>query len=122
MLILKICLISDAGDVLLFCSCLNLLNTYVKQPDRRIGYTFKKELNYLTDLLLNVDVKDVLLDLQKDGKNSLLVVDVVGIQFSFHNVSVNTDMIQVNKSKGIKLEWDGVRKQVCAKFIFERVR
>lgn len=36
--------ISDAGDVLLFCSCLNVLNTYVKQPNRKIGYAFLKRI------------------------------------------------------------------------------
>lgn len=114
--------ISDAGDVLLFCSCLNVLNTYVKQPNRKIGYAFKKELDHLVGLLLNVDIKDVLVDLQKEGKNSLLVVAVAGIQFSFHNVPVNKDMVRFNKSKGVTLKWDGVRKQMCARSIFESVK
>ncbi len=33
-------------DVLLFCAAMNLLNTYVKQPGRKIGYFFKSYLNY----------------------------------------------------------------------------
>lgn len=76
----------------------------------------------MVGLLLNVDIKDVLVDLQKEGKNSLLVVAVAGIQFSFHNVPVNKDMVRFNRSKGVTLEWDGVRKQMCASSIFESVK
>ena len=100
----------------------NVLNTYVKQPNRKIGYALKKELDYLVGVLLNVDIEDVLVDLQKEGKNSLLVVEVAGIQFSFHNVPVNKDMIQFSRSKAEKLEWDGVRKQMCANSIFESAK
>ena len=51
-----------------------------------------------------------------------MVVEVAGIQFSFHNVPVNKDMIQFSRSKAAKLEWDGVRKQMCANSIFESVK
>lgn len=46
-------------DVLLFCAAMNLLNTYVKQPGRKIGYFFKPYLNYLFQALLENSVQGV---------------------------------------------------------------
>ena len=113
--------ISDAGDVLLFCASMNLLNTYVKQKNSKISYKFKKDIHYMTNVLLNLNISDVFIDYQEN--EALLVVQIFEIQFSFHFVRKKKEIIQLCKSHHYKeLLWDGIRKQKCALSLFESVR
>ena len=119
--IIKNISIEDAGDVLLYCSSMNLLNTYVKQKNSKIGYGFKDDIHYMTNALLNLDIDDVFLDYQ--DSESLLVVQIFSIQFSFHYVKKESEIISLCNSHHHKeLEWDGVRKQKCAVSLFEKTR
>ena len=106
------------GDMLLYCASLNLCNTYVKQPDSKIGYLFKNELGFLLAIAINTDIEGVFFDIQED-KGSLLVVQIANIQFSFHNVSrYKLGKITRKPSLLKSIEWDGVRKQKCANTVF----
>ena len=113
--------IEEAGDVLLYCASMNLLNTYVKQENSKIGYDFKNDIHYMTSILLNLDIEDVFIDYQ--DSESLLVVQIFSIQFSFHYVKKKSEIISLCNSHHHKeLEWDGIRKQKCAVSLFDRVR
>lgn len=113
--------IEEAGDVLLYCCSMNLLNTYVKQKNSKIGYGFKDDIHYMTSILLNLDIEDVYIDYQ--DSESLLVVQIFSIQFSFHYVKKKNEIISLcNSHHHKKLEWDGIRKQKCAVSLFKKIR
>ena len=76
--------IVDAGDALIYCAAMNLLNTYVKQKDCLLDYSFKTEIHYMTNILYNLNIEDVYVDF-KDSEQ-LLIVQIFDIQFSFHFV------------------------------------
>lgn len=114
--------IADAGDVVLFCAAMNLLNTYVKQDQDDIGYAFKQETEHLVGILWNVPIDDVLVDYQMDKGSSLLVVEIFGLQFSFHQIQKTEELKKLDAQNVTEnvLKWDGVRKQMCAKTLFDR--
>lgn len=113
--------IEDAGDVLLYCASMNLLNTYVKQPDSMIGYAFKEDIHYMTSVLLNLDIDDVFIDYQ--DREALLIVQIFSIQFSFHYVKKRNEIVRLCNSRHFKeLIWDGVRKQKCAVSLFSHAK
>ena len=100
------------GDFLLFISALNLLNTYVKQKDSKINYKFKNEIDYFLEACLRKS-KDVLkINKDADEKGKLLIIQINDLQFSFHSVKCKYEGIDQNITADI--EWDGIRKQLCA--------
>lgn len=104
-----------AGDVLLFCAAVNLMNTYVKQPGcKKFGYFFKAYVPRVVDYIRRNPDEGVLCNVQMDGKNSLTIVEVFGIQFSFHCVQGMKP-----SADGAIVEFDGVRKQKCAATLFK---
>ena len=106
-------IIEDTGDCLIFLSSLNLCNTYVKQNNSKIGYTFKKCIEYLIDILNYKNIKD--LQICKSNNNGTLFIFQVGhIQFSFHDEK----KVEINEKYLSDLTWDGIKKQKCAKTIF----
>lgn len=120
--IVKYMKIGGLGDALLYSTALNVLNTYVKQDngDRPyIGYFFKKYANYLADYLINNAGESINLELQEDRGMSLLVVDLFGIQCSYHRVNIKSSDRRICHSGGVPgIKWDGVRKQSCANTLF----
>ena len=108
--------ISQVEQCLLFCASVNLCNTYVKQSNRKIGYAFKQKIPRLIQSVAEKDISGIHFDLQNDGRMSLLVVQIGKIQFSFHEI--NRDEIEVllagHDCLKTSLEWDGIRKQMCA--------
>ena len=99
-----------AGDVLLFCASVNLMNAYVKQPGcRAFGYFFKGYVQRLVKQMQSEPIRGVLCSTQMDGKSSVTYVEVCGIQFSFHCVK-EVDLSR----KGNPIRFDGIRKQRCA--------
>jgi hypothetical protein len=113
--------IEDAGDALLYCASMNMLNTYVKQRNSKIGYGFKEDIHYMTSVLLNLDVNDVFIDFQDE--QSLLVVQIFAIQFSFHYVKKKHEIIMLCNSHHHKeLPWDGIRKQKCSVTLYELIK
>ena len=113
--------LSQKGDFLLFVSALNLCNTYVKQKNSKIGYSFKNDLEYLLCVVVNETTTGVFFDLQQDRGMSLLVVQIDSIQFSFHGIKAGRlRKLLMEKPELCKsLEWDGIRKQQCANTVFE---
>lgn len=108
--------IDDTGDCLIFLAALNLCNAYVKYDRKNIGYSFKKGIEYLISVLNIRDIKDIYVNkVNNDG--ALYLFQIGDIQFSFHdekNVVINDKYLK-------ELTWDGVRKQKCAKAIFDSV-
>lgn len=105
--------IDNTGDCLIFLSALNLCNTYVKQNNSKIGYSFKKGIKYLIDVLNYRDIQDVYIDCNKNN-GTLYLFQIGDIQFSFHDEK----KVEINKKYLKELSWDGIRKQKCAKSIF----
>ena len=105
--------VDDTGDCLIFLSALNLCNTYVKQTNSKIGYTFKKGIKYLIDILNYRDIKDIYISRSKNN-GTLYLFQIGDIQFSFHDEKI----VEINEKYLSELSWDGVRKQKCAKSIF----
>jgi len=106
--------LEGAGDVLLFCASINLMNTYVKQPGcRSFGYSFKGCVPRLIDRVRSLPIEGVRCSTQMDGKNSITFVEVCGIQFSFHCVKGAK-----RSAGGAVIAFDGVRKQRCAATLF----
>lgn len=103
-----------AGDVLLFCASINLMNTYVKQPGcRSFGYFFKGYTHRLIEKMQSAPIEGVRCSTQMDGKSSVTYVEVCDIQFSFHCVR-RADLSR----KGDPIKFDGIRKQRCASTLF----
>ena len=108
--------IDDTGDCLIFLAALNLCNAYVKYDRKNIGYSFKKGIQYLIEVLNNRDIKDIYVN-KTNNDGNLYLFQIGEIQFSFHdekNVFINEKYLK-------ELTWDGIRKQKCAKVIFESV-
>ena len=106
--------IEDAGDCLIFLSALNLCNTYVKQTNSKIGYTFKKGIKYLIDTLNYRDISDIYIN-SIQNKGTLYLFQIGDIQFSFHDEKP----VEINEQYLKELSWDGIKKQKCAKSIFD---
>lgn len=106
--------IDDVGDCLIFLSALNLCNAYVKQDNSKISYTFKKGIGYILGVLNNRDIKDIYINCaNNDGK--LYIFQIGDIQFSFHDEK----KVEIKEKYLKDLSWDGIRKQKCAKVIFD---
>ena len=105
--------IENTGDCLIFLSALNLCNTYVKQNNSRIGYSFKKGIKHLIDILNYRNIKDIYID-STQNKGTLFIFQIGEIQFSFHDEKKT----KINEKYQKELSWDGIKKQKCAKTIF----
>lgn len=107
------------GDFLLFLACINLLNTYVKQNDAKIGYTFKREIDYFIAVCIRKNNNVLRISEENDGsKGNLLMIQINSIQFSFHSALYKNDGIVLDNT----IKWDGVRKQKCALTIYNNCR
>ena len=85
-------LVNDA-DYLLYLSCINLLNSYVKQKGAKLGYSFKSNLKYFLKSVINNNIDFIKISDSKDDKGNLIVINIYDIQFSFHNQKVDIDNI-----------------------------
>lgn len=109
-------LIEDIGDCLIFLAALNLCNAYVKQNNSKITYTFKKCIEYILDILNYKHIDDIFINKSKNN-GTLFIFQIGAIQFSFHDEKI----VHINEKYLKDLSWDGVRKQKCAKSIFNSV-
>ena len=108
--------IKDTGDCLIFLACLNLCNAYVKQDGCKISYSFKKGIGYIINILNNNNISDVYVGIvNNNGK--LYLFQIGNIQFSFHDEKI----VYIDSGYLKELSWDGVRKQKCAKALFDSV-
>ena len=108
------------GDFILFLSALNLLNTYVKQTDAKIGYSFKKQIDYFLEVCIRKNRNILSINQDSDTKGKLLMIKINDIQFSFHGVACQYEGIEQTLDK--TMEWDGIRKQKCAVTIFQKCK
>ena len=112
-----------AADFYIGSACVNTLNTYVKQDDSKIGYSFKSELLNLISCLYQHPQPGVLIDKQSDKHMTLLVIQFYGqVQFSFHGVQVSPEWEEIARKENAEfgtIQWDGVRKQRCAETVFQ---
>lgn len=105
--------INNIGDCLIFLSAINLCNAYVKQNDSKIDYYFKKCITKFIEMLNDRDISNVYVNKIKDN-STLYLFQVSNIQFSFHDEKI----VDIDSKYLRDLNWDGIRKQNCAKTIF----
>jgi hypothetical protein len=105
----------NIADAFLGCASLNLLNTYARQPDAKIGYLFRAHFYNFFKGIEDLDLKTKL-KIYYDEDDRLMVFSFWDFQFSFHNIRYND---VVRKLDCGKVEWDGIRKQRCAETIFD---
>lgn len=105
--------IENTGDCLIFLSALNLCNSYVKQNNSKISYSFKKGIEYILDILNYKQINDIYISKSKNN-GTLFIFQIGHIQFSFHDEK----KVEINEKYLKDLSWDGVKKQKCAKSIF----
>lgn len=116
-LYIKLMKLELAGDFLLFLACVNLLNSYVKQDNAKIGYSFKREIDYFLEICLRKNNKMLKICEENDGdKGNLLIIQLYSIQFSFHSIKYRYSETELYKD----IEWDGIRKQKCALTLYRR--
>lgn len=121
--------ITTQYEVLLFCAAMNLLNTYVKQSDRRFGYFFKSYINHLFIALTRNDIKGITVSFdieisKKNQANAYVIVQIEDIQFSFHQIKMSDEALDLKLNSDVvkNLVFDGIRKQMCASSIFKMVK
>jgi hypothetical protein len=111
--------------------CINLINAYLSRKRRgrqllekekdlfKNMYTFK---SYLSDIL-TARIKDGNLEAPLCIQNGLIIVEVNGFQFSFHNISLNETLENFSRSKDNRLiEWSGKRLQPIAPLLLKYSR
>lgn len=114
----------NTEDAFLFYASLNLLNTYVKQNKNKIKYGFKKHVTDAFDSAIVNQIEDI--SYSYDDVEKLLIVNVSGMQFSFHNVkpSAKMNFVRMSPDKEVrayhkKEEWEGFRLQPIAETLFK---
>lgn len=112
-------LVENEDDVYLFLSCINLLSTYAKQNKKKISYSFKSRIYFLNELLAYNDFENIKVSYFYTKAQSLYMVQVRDVQFSFHNVIIEKGVWDLLKKYQAQLSWDGIRKQMCAKTVFD---
>lgn len=101
-------------DYFLFFSSLNLLNSYVKKDYANSKkYNFKKEVTKGIESLIAWKPDGITYSYNKD----ISVIDVAGLQFSFHNIEISKLLEQKSKYN-TEINWDGIRLQPSAVSIF----
>ena len=111
-------LVENEEDIYLFLSCINLLSTFAKQNKKKITYSFKSRIFFLNELLAYNDFKNIKVSYFYTKAQSLYMVMVNDVQFSFHNVIIEKGAWDLLKKYQAQLSWDGIRKQMCAKTVF----
>lgn len=108
---------SKVPDAFLGCAAVNLLNTYAKQDDSKINYEFRRHLVTLLKGIEDINQpKSIKIYVeQKNGGNILMFV-FWDFQFSFHHEKNSEIVKRLHTPKDI--QWDGIKKQKCAKTIF----
>ena len=106
-----------------------MLNTYVKQINSDIGYGFKHYINRLFVALLRNNIPNVKLGMdiaisKKGNEIAYVIVQIDEVQFSFHEIKVTKDvhLLKENTNFVHNLEFDGLRKQMCAVSVYEMAK
>lgn len=105
--------INNEIDVLIFLLALNLFNAYAKQKDTHSVYRFKKNIITLINILNEREIPNIKIYREKN-KGMLYMFKIYNIQFSFHDEKT----VNINEFYYKKMPWDKIRKQPCAKSLF----
>lgn len=108
--------IENELDVLIFLSSMNLCNTYIKQNKDNISYSFKKGISTLINIVNEYKINNLKISKTNDSGN-LYIFELGYIQFSFHD----DKKVEIDNYYYKELKWDGIRKQPCAKTLFEKI-
>lgn len=105
-------------DAFLGCAAINLLNTYVKQDNAQIGYRFRRHLYSLLKGIEDINQnKTINVFFDDNSPDGTLMIIFWGFQFSFHGEKRTAEIVKLQRKNDI--EWDGIRKQLCSKQIFD---
>ena len=107
--------INSEIDVLIYLSALNLCNSYVKQNKDHDLYKFKKEIATIIDILNDHHIPNIKVCMIND-KGNLYIFKVNDITFSFHDEKI----VPIDEYYHEDMTWDGIRKQPCAKTLFDK--
>lgn len=92
-------------DYFLYFASINLINSYVKKEYAEFKkYDFKQYIAKGIEALIDQPVERINFSYNKQ----LTIIDIKGIQFSFHNSEI-TELMKNNSYK--ELEWEGIRLQ-----------
>ena len=106
----------EEGDYLRYISCLNLLNSYVKQDGAKLDYHFKLYLEKFLKIVVKNKFKGIKFNTLKDNKGGYIIIQFGELQFSFHSVKLNVENLDGITDES--LDWDGIKKQICALILF----
>ena len=107
--------VKSEEDVLLFLASLNLCNAYAKQEGNHDIYKFKKDIATLTKILYGKNMANINI-CETNDKGNLYIFTVGNIQFSYHDEK----KVDIDPFYYKEMVWDKIRKQPCAKTIFNR--
>lgn len=107
--------VRDEVDVLLFLAALNLCNAYAKQEGNHDIYKFKKDIATLTKITYGKNIPNINI-CETNDKGNLYIFTVGNIQFSYHDEK----KVDIDPFYYKEMVWDKIRKQPCAKTIFNR--
>lgn len=120
----EVMFINNKEDAFLYFASLNLLNTYVKQNKKSISYNFKNDVLSGFDTVIMNNIEGVTYCYDKVEK--VILVEIDGLQFSFHNVLPSPKMDYVKNFASIvetkfhkEQQWEGLRLQPVATTLFE---
>ena len=108
--------IGDELAVLIYLSALNLCNSYAKQVKNHDVYKFKKDIATLINIINDKQIPNVYICRTVDN-GPLYIFKISNMQFSFHD----SKEVAINANYYKEMTWDGIRKQPCAKTLFEKV-
>ena len=94
---------------------LNLCNAYAKQVDNHDIYKFKKDIATLIKIINERNIPNLKVCTTND-KGNLYIFEIGNIQFSFHDEK----QVAINDFYYQEMVWDGIRKQPCAKTLFNK--
>jgi hypothetical protein len=107
--------INSEIDVLIYLSAMNLCNSYAKQHKEHDIYKFKKEIGTIIDILNDHNIPNVKVCMINNEGN-LYIFKVNNITFSFHDEK----KVEISKEYYEEMKWDGIKKQPCAKTLFDK--
>jgi hypothetical protein len=106
----------NVADIFLGCASINLINAYTRQPESKLNYIYKMKLIDLLRSIKQISDENITLSYDNRFNMQLLIINFNIFQFSFQSARFSN--LTKFLTKGNQIEWDGIRKQICAKTIF----
>ena len=118
MILLNLISYKKIADVFLGCAAINLINTYVKQENTKLGYYFKRHIIELLKGIEDINQpKTIQIDYDNSNNQQILLISIWHFQFSYKCIRYSLEIKKLQAQQTI--EWDGLRKQPYAKTIFD---